>query len=60
LRANRSILSFEISKFAAKVRFLDANKNANKTDGCRELLRVFSMLGEKFMEIRNRASYCYY
>jgi hypothetical protein len=50
LRAICSIPSFGIAKFAVNVCSPDTNKNTNKTDGCRELLRVFSMPREKFAE----------
>jgi hypothetical protein len=52
LRAICSIPSFGIAKFAVNVCSLDTNKNANKTDGCREFLRVFSMCRENFPENR--------
>jgi hypothetical protein len=50
LRAICSIPSFGISKFAANVWFRDTNKNANKTDGWSQLLLVFSMHRENFLE----------
>ena len=50
LRAICSIPSFGIAKFAVNVCSLDTSKNANKTDGRRELLRVFSMRRENFPE----------
>jgi hypothetical protein len=50
LRAICSIPSFGIAKFAVNVCSLDTNKNANKTDGCREFLRVLSMCRENFPE----------
>jgi len=48
LRAICSIPSFGIAKFAVNVCSLDTSKNANKMDGRRELLRVFSMRRENF------------
>jgi hypothetical protein len=50
LRAICSIPSFGKAKFAVNIWSPDTNKNANKTDGYRELLRVFSMPREKFPE----------
>jgi hypothetical protein len=50
LRAICSIPSFGIAKFAVNVCSPDTNKNANKTDGRRELLRVVSMRRENFHE----------
>ena len=44
LRAICSILSFGIAEFAVRV----CSSDTNKTDGCRELLRVFSMRRENF------------
>src|SRR5260370_18425209 len=58
LRAICSILSFRIAKFAVNIWSPDTNKNANKTDGCRDLLRVFSMPREKFPENRKSNQYC--
>jgi hypothetical protein len=48
LRVICSIPLFGIAKFAANIWSPDTNKNANKTDGCSELLRVFSMHRENF------------
>ncbi len=59
LRAICSIPSFGIAKFAGNVWFPDTNKNANKTDGCREFLRVFSMSREKIKNRTKDLSYCY-
>jgi hypothetical protein len=47
-RAICLIPSFGIAEFAVNVCSSDTNKNANKTDGWSELLRVFSMRPEKF------------
>jgi hypothetical protein len=52
LRANCSIPPFGIAKFAVNVSSPDTNKNANKLDGCVELLRVFSMRRENIPENR--------
>lgn len=48
LRAIRPIPSFGNGEFAANVRSPDTDKNTDKTDGCRELLRVFSTRRENF------------
>jgi hypothetical protein len=37
---------------------IDTNKNANKTDGCSELLRVFSMRNENFSENMEPNQWC--
>src|SRR6266404_5398224 len=58
VRAICSILSFGIAKFAVNIWSPDTNKNANKTDGCRDLLRVFSMPREKFPENQKSNQYC--
>jgi hypothetical protein len=58
LRAICSIPSFGIAKFAVNIWSPDINKNANKTDGCRELLRVFSMLREKLPKNKKSNQYC--
>jgi hypothetical protein len=50
LRTFCSIPSFGIAEFAANVRSSDTDKNTDKTDGCRELLRVFSIRSENFSE----------
>ncbi len=50
LRAICSIPLFGIAKVAANVCSPDTNKNANKPDGCGELLRVFSTRHENFSE----------
>ena len=43
---------FGIAKFAVNVSSSDTNKNANKLDGCVELLRVFSTRRENIPENR--------
>jgi hypothetical protein len=48
LRVICSIPSFGIAEFVVSVCSSDTNKNTNKADGCRELLRVFSMYRENF------------
>jgi hypothetical protein len=50
LRAICSIPSFGIAEFAVNVCSSDTNENTNKTDGCRELFRVFSMRRENIPE----------
>jgi hypothetical protein len=52
LRAICSIPPFGIAKFAVNVCSPDTNKNTNKSDGCRKLLRVFSMRCENVPENR--------
>jgi hypothetical protein len=52
LRAICSIPPFGIAKFAVNVSSPDTNKNANKLDGCVELLRVFSTRRENIPENR--------
>jgi len=37
---------------------IDTNKNANKMDGCSELLRVFSMRRENFPENLESNQWC--
>ena len=50
LRAICSIPSFGIAKFAVNIWSIDTNKNTNKTDGCGELLHLFSTSCENFLE----------
>ena len=47
LRAICSIPSFGNSEIRRERLLPDTNKNTNKTDGCRELLHVFSTRREK-------------
>jgi hypothetical protein len=55
-RAICSIPSFGIVEFA--VCSSDTNRSANKTDGCSELLRVFSMPRENFPENLESNQWC--
>jgi hypothetical protein len=58
LRAICSIPSFGIAEFAVNVCSSDTNENTNKTDGCRELFRVFSMRRENIPE-NQKSNQCF-
>ena len=60
LRAICSIPSFGNSEIRRERLFPDTNKNTNKTDPCREFLRVFSMRREKIRIRTSVINYCYY